>query len=200
MTAMSRSAFAARIGVRPSYVTKLGEQGRLVLTADGLVDAEASERLIEQTAGDRPDVADRHAAARGAKKTAGRDADIAAPEKTPQRPTAQAEAAEKIGSSLQAARAVKEKYAAMRAKIEYEMLVGDLVPKDDVETALRFVGAAVRSAMEVFPDQITPLVAPTLDMAEVHEILTQSCHEVLRRVADDIAKQKAAIQPKETAA
>ena len=189
MTEETKSAFAARIGRAPSYVTKLKDTGRLVMAADGKrVDAEASLRLIDQTAGNRPDVSDRWKAARVAQTPPAVGGDIPAPEKTPQRATAQAEAAEKIGSSLQAARAVKEKYAAMTAKIEYEKLIGELEATEKVHLDLRSFGAALRSAMDVFPDQVTPLVAPTLDMHEVHEILTQNCNDVLRHVADEILK------------
>lgn len=188
-TTLTKSQFADYLGVAPSYVTKLKNDGRLVMAADGkAVDVEASLRLIEQTAGNRQDVADRWQNARGAKTAGDGYADIPQAEKTPQRPNVQADAAEKIGSSLQAARAVKEKYAAMTAKIEYEKLIGDLENRDAVHADLRSIGAALRAALDVFPDQVTPLVAPTLDMHEVHAILTQNCTDVLRRVADEILK------------
>ena len=189
MTEESKSAFAARLNRAPSYVTKLKDTGRLVLAADGKrVDVEASLRLIGQTAGSRDDVAQRWQAARVAQTQATTSGDIPAPEKTQQRPTAQADAAEKIGSSLQAARAVKEKYAAMTAKIEYEKLIGELEPTEKVHLDLRSFGAALRSAMDVFPDQIAPLVAATSDLHEIHMILTENCNEVLHRVADEILK------------
>lgn len=189
MVMESKSAFAARLGEAPSYVTKLKDDGRLVLSADGkMVDVAASLRLIEQTAGNRQDVTDRWKNARSAKSIGDMAADIPGHEKTPQRPTAQADAAEKIGSSLQAFRAVKEKYAAMTAKVEYEKLIGELENRDNVHADLRSIGAAMRSALDVFPDQVTPLVAPTLDMHEVHAILTENCTAVLRRVADEILK------------
>ncbi len=189
MVMESKSAFAARLGKAPSYVTRLKDDGRLVLADDGKsVDVAASLRLIEQTAGNRPDVTDRWNNARSAKSMADVGGATTSPEKTPQRHTAQADAAEKIGSSLQAARAVKEKYAAMTAKVEYEKLIGELENRDNVHADLRSIGAAMRSALDVFPDQVTPLVAPTLDMHEVHAILTENCTAVLRRVADEILK------------
>jgi len=189
MVMESKSDFAARLGKAPSYVTKLKDDGRLVLSADGkMVDVAASLRLIEQTAGNRQDVTDRWKNARSAKSIGDMAVDMPGREKTPQRPTTQADAAEKIGSSLQAARAVKEKYAAMTAKVEYEKLIGELENRDNVHADLRSIGAAMRSALDVFPDQVTPLVAPTLDMNEVHAILTENCTAVLRRVADEILK------------
>ena len=47
---LTRKEFATRIDCVPSYVTKLGNQGRLVLSPDGkLVDVEASMALIDSS-------------------------------------------------------------------------------------------------------------------------------------------------------
>lgn len=198
MSGMSKSAFARRIGHGPSYVTKLKDEGRLVLTADGKVDAEASERLIAQTGGGRPDVAARHAAAKkapraaGAKKTQNIGHGIGGEQKTAHGATAPAGAAdhERIGNSLQASRAVKEKYSALKAKAEYETMIGNLVPREDVDAAMRFIGGAVRAAFDVFPDQTAPLVAPVTDLADIHETLTQVCHDALHGIGDAIKRQQ----------
>ena len=48
---LSKSAFAARIGRSPSYITWLKDNGRLVLSPDGkLVDVLATEAKIQETA------------------------------------------------------------------------------------------------------------------------------------------------------
>lgn len=205
MTTATRKEFAGLMGYSPAYVTKLGAAGRLVLAEGGkLVDVEASRRLIEQTAGDRDDVAARHAAARaaGAKKTAPMGGGPTQPEKIAPRPTAQTGGgleAEKIGNSLQASRAVKEKYAALRARAEYEQLIGNLIPKEDVDAAMRFIGGAVRAALEVFPDQTAPLVAPITDLAEVSETLQQACRDTLQNIGAAIDRQKAELKKEEAA-
>lgn len=193
MTAATRKEFAALAGYSPSYVTKLGKEGRLVLTADGRVDVEATQRLIDQTGGTRPDVAARHADSRraGAKKTGGEWVDKGEAEKTPQRPAVSGGGeTERIGNSLQASRAVKEKYAALRAKAEYETLIGGLIPREDVEAAMRFIGGAVRAALEVLPDQTAPLVAPIADLAEIHDALQTACRDALHAITDAMARQK----------
>lgn len=46
----TQSEFAALIGKHKSYVTRLKQAGRLVLTADGLVDVEKSKAMIAATA------------------------------------------------------------------------------------------------------------------------------------------------------
>jgi hypothetical protein len=188
-TTLGKKEFADYLGKAPSYVTKLKADGRLVMTPDGKkVDVAASLRLIEQTTGSRVDVSDRWKAARASRTPAAEGNDAGNAEKTPQRPMAQADAADKIGSSLQAARAVKEKYAAMTAKVEYEKLIGELENRDDVHADLRSIGSILRSAMDVFPDQTAPLVVATSDLHEIHRILTENCNWVLHLVAAEIMK------------
>jgi hypothetical protein len=48
---LTKTAFAAHIGVAKSYVSKLGNTGRLVLTSDGLVDVAESLAKIKSSNG-----------------------------------------------------------------------------------------------------------------------------------------------------
>ena len=56
---LKQAAYARLRGVAKSHVTKLKQTGRLVITPRGLVDVAASDALIAQTGGLRPDVAER---------------------------------------------------------------------------------------------------------------------------------------------
>lgn len=191
MTTLNFSAYARHRNCSPGYVTKLKSEGRLVLTASGLVDVEASDRLIEQTAGNRADVAERNAKERAvANFSEGEVQRIDQPEKTAPRAIVQANDTDKVGASLQQARAVKEKYSALKAKAEYETMIGDLIPREDVDAAMRFIGGAVRAALEVFPDQTAPLVAPVSNLSEIHEILTQSARDALHGIGEAIKRQQ----------
>lgn len=67
MTILKKSAFARQQGWRPSYITKLIEQGHVVLDGN-MVDVEKTLQRIEETKGGRVDVAERNAAQRGAEK------------------------------------------------------------------------------------------------------------------------------------
>lgn len=58
---MGLKQFAEHIGRSPSYVTKLKDDGRLVLAKDGRVRVKASLKRIAETAGGRDDVSERHA-------------------------------------------------------------------------------------------------------------------------------------------
>lgn len=181
-SAVSQAEFARQIGVDRAHVTRLKQAGRLVMTEDGKVDVEASRSRIAATADpNRDDVAARHAAGRDSKVS---PRDTAPPPATPA-------PEDKVGNSYQAARAVKEKYLALDAKIDYEKKVGNLIPKEDVDAALKAMGAAVRSAMEIFPDQVAPIVAPVLDLEEVHNLLAQSCRDVLAGIEHSLARYQA---------
>lgn len=166
MTTATQSEFAAHIGVAKSYITALKQAGRLVMTPDGkLVEVEASQARIAATADpQRDDVAARHAQQR---------------EASPAEP-----AHDKIGSSYQAARAVKEKYAALSAKLDYEKNSGDLIPKVDVDFVLNDYGATLRSMMETLADRLAPIIHPLQTMEETHAALSEAADDVLREISE----------------
>jgi hypothetical protein len=192
MILLNFTDYARHRGVSPGYITKLRHEGRLVLSADRRrVDVEASDKLIEQTAGTRADVAARHAQQRQDEKTQhGVGHTTAGDEKTAPGAILQLSDDELLGSGKQGALAMKEKYSALKAKAEYETMIGDLIRRDDVDTAMRFIGAAVRASFEVFPDQTAPLVAPVSDLAEIHDILTQSARDALHGIGEEIKRQQ----------
>lgn len=181
MTTEARAAFARRLNVNRSTVTRWAETGRIVLAGDG-VEVEASLRRLQETGGARPDVAARHAEGRAGKVGAGDTAPPAA-----SAPSAES-SGDRIGNSYQAARAVKEKYSALKAKADYEQQIGNLIPRDDVDAALRTFAASVRARLDVMPDQLAPLVAPVTDLGEAHAILAGHARAMLAEVAADLAK------------
>lgn len=199
-TSESKLEFAARIGKRPSYVTAMVKDGRIVLDGSGVhAKVKIAESLlrIEQTTGGRPDVAARFAQERAnrTKTQAVEYAGIGGAKQIDSGAIVQAAGAsdsgiDKIGSNYQAARAVKEKYAALTAKASYETMIGNLIPREDVDAAMRFVGAAVRSAMDVFPDQQAPVLCAIADIHEVRAMLADACCNVLIDVGQAIDRQK----------
>jgi phage terminase Nu1 subunit (DNA packaging protein) len=189
MTTATRKEFAEIIGVRPSYITKLGHEGRLVLTPDGKrVEVEATQEMIARTTGGRPDVASRHAAARGEAKAvpamgrAGR-----AGKNAPKRENEGGENSDP--ERLVDAKTRKERAQADQEEMKAEQMRGNLVAKEDVDAAMKFVGGAIRAALEVMPDQLAPLVAPITDLAEVHELITQTCRDAIYSVGEAIKRQ-----------
>ena len=193
----SKRAFAARVGYSQPYISKLAKEGRLVLEGSGptsrVIIAE-SLKLMEQTGGSRPDVSARFAQER-ANRAKTQDVGIGGAKQIDSGAIVQAAGAtdsgiDKIGSNYQAARAVKEKYAALTAKASYETMIGNLIPREDVDAAMRFVGAAVRSAMDVFPDQQAPVLCAMADIHEVRAVLADACRNVLLDVGQAIDRQK----------
>jgi hypothetical protein len=71
---------------------------------------------------------------------------------------------------------------------------GNLIPREEVDAAMKFIGAAVRAQADVYADQTTPLVAPITDLNEVHEILAQSRKDELAELGQVIEKQRAELQ------
>ena len=96
--------------------------------------------------------------------------------------------------SYQAARAVKEKYAALKARADYEQQIGDLIAREDVDASMKFIGASIRSQMEVFPDQIAPIVAPLSNLDEVHTALSNACRNVLEQLGISIERRLAMLE------
>lgn len=182
MTTETSADFARRQGVNRASVTRWAKDGRIVMAGDR-VDVEASLAKLAETGGARPDVADRHAAGRVTPPAA--DAPFAVPSAP--------DGGDRIGSSFQAARAIREKYAALAAKRDYEQSLGNLIPKGDVDLALRTFGAAVRARIDVLADQVAPLVAPITDLAEVHAVLAEHLRLTLAAVADDMRRAEDAV-------
>ena len=153
MTTCTQAEFARLIGCQKSYVTKLKEHGRLVMTEDGrLVDIEASKARIAATA------------------DPGKAAVAAQWQTRPQSP----ESDEDGTPSYQDARADKERYAAKMAKLEYERAIGKLVDKAEVQAVVEDVITQFRQGLENLPYRLAPeLVGQDLDgirSALKHEI------------------------------
>jgi hypothetical protein len=182
---LSMADFARLKGVHKGTVTRWRQQGRIVMHGRK-VNVPASEQQLQETGGARPDVADRHA----------RKRKVASPPQTPPEVPALPEGDEGAGEgdgrgpgSYQAARAMNEHYKALRAQAEYEQMIGNLVAREDVDTAMRNVGAAVRAALDVMPDQTAPLVGPITDLHEVHGLLADACRNVLHGLGETLARE-----------
>src|SRR3569623_1463109 len=72
-------------------------------------------------------------------------------------------AAENIGGSMQASRAVREKYLALTAKRDYEQSCGKLVEIDKVRAYVADAATTLRTRIESLPVMAGPLVAAESD-------------------------------------
>lgn len=171
---VSQAEFARMEGKARSYITALKNAGRLVMVGNQ-VDVEASRARIAGTADpNRDDVAQRWAEQRP--QPAAVDAEK------------QANSADKIGNSYQAARAVKEKFSAMQAKLDYERAIGKLVERSEVEAAIEDVTSVIRQALEQMPHRTAPeLVGKSLD--QIRATLKQDIHAALSEMEREFTKR-----------
>lgn len=175
MTTLTQQEFAATLGKNKSYVTRLKQAGRLVMTADGMVDMEASQARIKATADpSRQDAAGQREAERETMP--------------PPESKAQPSQPDAIGNSYQTARAVKEKYLALRAKLDYEEASKKLVSADEARLFAADLAATFRSAIEILKDRAAPEIAQLKSSEEVHSALGEHCEHILRDLADKIKK------------
>ncbi|UQS17248.1 terminase small subunit [Pseudomonas sp. HS6] len=144
---LSKSAFAARIGRAPSYITWLKNNNRLVLSPNGkLVDVQASEALIRDTADpSKTAVAERHQQDRIQR-------DVYSQLSTQTEPTSTAAPPQVlIGDGklpdFQKARALREHNMAKLAEIELGKAQGSLVSKEAVETGAYNAGRLLRDQL-----------------------------------------------------
>lgn len=190
---LGKKEFADTLGLSPSYVTALIKAGRVVLDGEGRsarVKVAESLALIESTSAGRFDVARRHAAARR------RAPNEATPDAT-QRPRSEnapkRDSESREDERLVDAKTRKESAQADQEEMKAAQMAGSLIAKDDVDAAMKFLGAAIRAAMEVFPDQTAPLVVASTDMNEIHATLTDACRNVLADIGAAIQRQQAAL-------
>lgn len=175
MTTLTQAQFARHLGVDRAHVTRLKHTGRLVLTADGHIDVAESEARIAATADPaKAPVAERHAAGRAAAV----DGATAAK-------TAGEQMAEKVTTTYQQSRAVRERYAALTAKAEYETLIGKLVDADAARSAVADLCVTFRQSIEQWPDTVGPLLVQK-DQGEIRQILQEHAEVLLRNVRDEI--------------
>lgn len=186
---ISKSAFAKVYGCAQSYVTKLKDLNRLVLSEDGkLVNVEASLRLIEAT-GDpsKLGVRERWEAYRNGQSLE------SLPAATPSEPAPpagdkKAKAADSAPSAYHQARTDKEQIEAQLKLIELRKLQGQIAEIAPIVRAVHDTHVAARSALLQMPDRLAQMLAPETDPAKVHELLRMECERVCEVMAREIQR------------
>jgi hypothetical protein len=146
-TYLSKSAFAARLGRSPSYITWLKDNNRLVLSPNGKqVDVHATEALIRDTADpSKVAVAERHQQDRIQR-------DVYSQLSTQNEPTSTAAPPQVLTGDgkqpdFQKARALREHNMAKLAEIELGKAQGSLVAKEAVEIGAYNAGRLLRDQL-----------------------------------------------------
>ncbi|MGC0151896.1 hypothetical protein ACPRNU_05495 [Chromobacterium vaccinii] len=194
MAYLSKKAFADSQGWAPSYVSKLGSQGRLVLAPDGKqVDVEATLAMIAKTADPaKAGVADRHRTARVRREVHASD-DDGPPVDVPAGGGGGMGAPPLSGPmDFQAARAAKEYYSALSIKAEYEKMCGATVERQAVEAAAFRGARLVRDSLLGLPPQIASELASMTDSWQIERYLADRLRQVLTdttRLGEDELKK-----------
>jgi hypothetical protein len=185
---LSKSAFAARIGRAPSYITWLKNNQRLVLTADGKqVDVTASEALIRDTADpSKTAVADRHHQDRLQRDVYSQLSSQAEPTSMAAPPLAITPAGHL--PDFQKARALREHNLAQLAEIELHKAKGSLVAMVAVQTGAYNAGRMLRDQLLGMPPQLAPELASMTDPWEIEKHLTAA----IRRSLEDAERMSSA--------
>lgn len=180
--AVTLRQFAQLLDVRPSYVTQLKTEGRLVLNDTGRVLVAASRQRIADTADPAKDgVRARHAAAREAGQGDARGEDEAA--------AAGAYSDDPIAVRRSRAQAEKAEAEARKALRDEQIELGQLLVRDDVLHATRAAATELRGALETLPISLAPLLAAEQDEGRCRVLLADAFEHAL----DQLSRQFAAI-------
>ncbi len=173
-SAVTQTEFANIIGTEKSYINKLKDTGRLVFDENGKIMVEESKQLIAATKDpSKQGVADRHQQERQEKQSAASEFD---------------EVTSRAGGAYQQARAMKEKYAAMQAKIAYEKEVGELLEIQPTKLAVMDGDVIIRNRLEAMPDVLAPQLAAENDEQKIRIILIDQIEYLLGELSQTFKK------------
>ena len=159
----TKSAFARRINVHKSQITRAAQAGRLVLNAGGMVEVEASVERWHATKGGRDDVAARHAANRGVAGVSAQpkaeSAQNARNGATLPHPAAQPAADQGEAGNRTRYKVMTLHFENQAIKLDMALRRGLRYPLEAVRREALALGATVRAALERIIDQTAPRLA-----------------------------------------
>lgn len=184
------AAFARRLGVNRSTVTRAAQSGRLVLAADGRVVIAASLARWHATRGGRDDVAARHAAARGHELPG--VAAVAAPATRPATAQIGPLAGDQAPAEAQGADAdSRARWEADKLAWQNRLLLvsldlqsGARIPRPALQREAHGLGATLRATVERLIDQTAPRLAAAASDADRRRLLAAeigAARRLLRR-------------------
>ena len=168
MPLIKRSEFADAHGWHRSYVSRLVQQGVVMLTTDGLVDSEDADRRIAAARDPKKQhVTDRHAKARaGGRPPPARDRNAS------------------INATYHQAKTFREGFEARLAQLKYEKAIGELIPAADVQRHVYESYKRVASALDQIADLLAPMVAAESDPFVIREIIDVEISRIRNELAD----------------
>lgn len=180
MTTETKTAFAARLGINKSHLSRNPPPPWLAMEG-GLVNVEESLRRRELAASPQP----HHRAHAGALAGARRNP---SPETSKAGTATQHHEIDSLNMRLKAAEVNKREQEAEKARMETEQMGGNLIAKENVDFALDDFGATLRSLMENFADRYAPVIHPLQSLDDVHRALDEAATDILQTVHDQLAR------------
>lgn len=196
---MNGKQFAALRGVDPSRVSQWKRQGRLVLDAEGKIDAEATNRLLDASLDQ----------VKGLRRSGNVTSSAGAGAPSPASPTTPAGNGDLLQAGKQQddtppggsarddsgyweSRARREKAEAQMAEQKALQQAGALVAAAGVKKALSEIGRQVRNALQAIPDRNAAVLDPA-NPARAHKLLTDDINKVLRELSSQLEQHGAAV-------
>ena len=196
---LSQAEFARRIGWNKSTVTRAKQAGRLVLTADGQVDTDASIQRLRETTKGRVDLSDYWAAQRAASaastaapadappSTAGASGSLPppppAPSAAPPSPPGAPLDTDEIGRRTRYAQMLKAE-AEARTKAREDLLAqGQVIPRATVAKDLTDAVALILTALDGLPERYAPVLTGVADQAQMRAMLNDATDQIRAEVA-----------------
>ena len=189
---MSFSEFAKHAGFKPSYVTQLRHEGRLVLTENGkrVLVNESLQRIQDTRDPARRDAVDRHAANRGAEiKNPTIPSTTEDEEEDEESDNEGAPRGKRGTSAFQEARARRENFLALQAQRDYEVSMKQLLNAAEVEDAIASAVTAFRTTFENLPDRLAPTLVGLSDEHVIRSMLADEFELALNRLATEFRKR-----------
>lgn len=84
-------------------------------------------------------------------------------------------------------RAIRERYAAMILRLEYEEKSGKLVEKGELKLKLAKLHMGIRDALRTIPDRVAPILAAESDQAKIHAMLLKEIGQALEGLGNALA-------------
>jgi hypothetical protein len=181
MALMTQKAYAALKGFTPQYVNKLVGQGKIALVGKKVDPKQADAAIKAHSRAGRIVMPKRKAGKKVKDTKPAKKREI----RVRTEPQPKAPKPDSATKSLTASRAQTEKYKALTAEREYELLVGKLLPKEQVLEAERRKNANIRSKFRRLARSLAPMLSRASSPAEVEQVMLQEIDLVLLQLSQD---------------
>jgi hypothetical protein len=197
------AAFARRLGVNRSTVTRAAQSGRLVLADDGRVLVQASLARWHATRGGRLDLAERHAEARG-HAVAGVATPATPPADANSGPRSDDQHAADTQAPPEGSRAFWEaeklRWQNTQLLLSLDLQSGARIPRGAIQREAHSLGATLRATVERLIDQTAPRLAAATSDADRRRLLFGEIAAARRLVRREFAAALRRLRPEQLGA